>query len=97
MSEFKIVYVDTAREDLTEASSWYKQQRSGLDKLFRSAIQKAFRRLLSNPYAFAIRYRNVRIIHPETFPYGIHFYIDEALKAIVIVSILHDYRDVGEM
>ena len=46
-----------------------------------------------NPYAYAIRYKDIRIIYPETFPYGIHFYIDDTKKEIVIIAIIHEYRD----
>ena len=77
-----------------EAKAWYKIQKKGLQKQFASAIIKAISVLQSNPYAYAIRYKSIRIIHPEIFPFGIHFYIDEAAKQIVITAVIHDYRDV---
>jgi len=91
---YKIIYVDKAKQDVRESKAWYKQQRNGLQKQFASAIIKAISLLQKNPYAYAIRYKNIRIIHPKTFPFGIHFYIDETAKQIIITAIIHDYRDV---
>lgn len=92
---YKAVYVDIAREDVKAAKKWYKEQRDGLQKLFAASILEAIERMRQNPFAYAVRYKNIRIIHPYTFPYGIHFYIDEENKTVVITAIIHDYRDVA--
>jgi hypothetical protein len=60
---------------------------------FAAAIKDAILRLKNNPAAFAIRYKSIRIIHPAVFPYAIHFYIDEALKTVVIIAIIHNKRN----
>ena len=44
------------------------------------------------PFAYSVRYRNVRIAHTEIFPYNIHFYIDEEKSHIVIIGIVHNKR-----
>lgn len=90
---YKITYLDEANLDVKEAKAWYKQQRKGLEKQFAKAIIKAVSHIQDNPYAYAIRYNDIRIIHPKKFPYGIHFYIDNAGKEIVITAIIHEYRD----
>lgn len=91
---YRIIYVDDARNDVREARVWYKKQRQGLEKNFSIAIQNAIYRIGHNPYVFAIRYRNIRIIHTETFPFGIHFFIDEVAQQIIITAVMHDYRDI---
>ena len=43
--------------------------------------------------ANAFRYKNIRIAHPKTFPYAIHYYIDDAAGYIVIVAIVYAARN----
>ena len=44
------------------------------------------------PTAYNVRHKNVRIAHPKTFPYNIHFYIDEKTKTVVIIGIVFNKR-----
>jgi len=90
---YKIIYLDEAKQDVMEAKAWYKIQRTGLEKKFAEAVIKTILRLRRNPKAFAVRHSNLRIIHTERFPFGIHFYIDESKNNIVITAIVHDKRD----
>ena len=92
---YKIIYLDEAKQDVKDAKAWYKTQQKGLQKRFAAELIKAITRLQNNPEAYAIRYRNIRIIHPKKFPFGMHFYIDEAEQQIVITAIIHNYRDVN--
>jgi plasmid stabilization system protein ParE len=93
---YKITYLDEAKKDIKKAKAWYKKERNGLQKQFANEVIKAISRLEKFPPVFAIRYRNIRIVHNRTFPYGIHFYIDEKLMNVTITAIVHDYRDVEE-
>lgn len=70
---YKIIYTGTAKKDVKFAKAWYKKQLPGLQKRFANSILNAIERLQINPYAYAVRYKNVRIIHPAIFPFGIHF------------------------
>jgi hypothetical protein len=56
-------------------------------------VKKTIIRLKSTPYVHAIRRKNIRIAHPDVFPYSMHYYIDEALKRIVNIGIVHNSRD----
>lgn len=89
----QVLYRDNARLNLRHAKAWYKQQREGLQKEFAYSVKEAIVRMLASPEAFAIRYRNVRIVHTNRFPFSIHFYIDHTHKQIVITNILHDSQD----
>jgi len=90
---YKIVYRFNAKFNVVEAKKWYKQQQPGLDKKFSASIKEAIVRLHNNPEVFAVRYKNVRIAHTNTFPFSIHFYVDKINHLIVITNILHDKRD----
>jgi hypothetical protein len=89
---YKLVYFDEVKQDIQEAKEWYRMQVKGLEKRFAQDIKKAILRLKKRPTVHAIRYKNVRIAHPDVFPYAIHFYIDEQAQTIVITAIVHNGR-----
>lgn len=86
---YKLIYFDEVSLDIRDAKDWYKSQQEGLEKRFAKAIKAAIKRLSKMPTANAIRYKNVRIAHPNIFPYAIHYYVDDAQTSIVIVAIVH--------
>ena len=63
-----------------------------MQKQFAEEVIKAITKLIDQPTAYAIRYKNFRIVHTRIFPYGVHFYIDEALKTVVITAVIHNFR-----
>ena len=89
---YSLLYFNDVRQDIKEAKGWYKKQKAGLEKRFAVSIKTAILQLQENPFAYAIRYKNIRIAHPKAFPYGIHFYIDDINSQIVIIAIIHSKR-----
>jgi len=90
---FRISYINIAKTDVAEIKKWYYNQLPGLEKRFGEDLKNCLKRVKINPYIHAIRYNKFRIAHTDIFPYSIHFYIEEAVKRIVIVGIVHDSRD----
>lgn len=90
---YSLNYFEDALQDVKEAKTWYKEQQSGLDKQFAHSIKSTILFVQRNPFAFAVRYRNIRVAFPKKFPYGIHFYIDENIQQIVIIAIIHNKRN----
>ena len=95
---YKLLYFEEARKDVKEAKDWYKKKRNGLEKQFAAAIKHAIINISERPFSHAIRYKNVRIAHPNIFPYSIHYYVDEEKQHIVITAIVHNRseRDTAE-
>ena len=56
------------------------------------AVKQVISNIIKMPFAYAVRYKNVRIAHTKVFPYNIHFYIDEANHQVVIIGIVHNKR-----
>lgn len=90
---YKSQYFDDVFTDIQEAKIGYKEQKEGLEIEFAFAIEKAIEQVLKMPSAYSTRYKKVRIAQPKTFPYNIHFYIDESLKTVVITTIVHNKRN----
>lgn len=85
-------YLDIVFTDVQEAKIWYKEQKKGLEMEFALAIESVIQKVLKMPTSYSPRYKNIRIAHPKTFPYNIHFYIDEVNKTVVFTAIVHNKR-----
>ena len=89
---YKAYYLDEVENDITAAKYWYAEQQENLDNRFTSAVKEAITNILQMPFAFAVRYKNVRIAHTKIFPYNIHYFVDEIKQHIVIIGIVHSKR-----
>jgi len=90
--DYQLFYLDEVIQDVRQAKEWYKEQQEGLETEFALAIERALLQLIQKPAAYSVRYKNIRIAHPKRFPYNIHFYIEQAESAVVIIAIVHSKR-----
>ena len=77
MKKYKLVVTGIAKKDAKSARKWYREQQIGLDKRFTADMNDTLRRIVRTPTAYAIRYRSNRQANFDTFPYIIHFVIEE--------------------
>jgi mRNA-degrading endonuclease RelE of RelBE toxin-antitoxin system len=90
---YKAFFLTEVQNDIFWAKQWYSEQQKNLDTKFVIAIKETLESIIKMPSAYAVRYRNVRIAHTKTFPYNIHFYIDEPKTQVVIIGIIHNKRN----
>ena len=90
---YRDLYFDEVENDIAAAKQWYAEQQKDLDVRFTAAVKETILNILRMPTAYAVRYRNVRIAHTKTFPYNVHFYIDEDKEQVVIIGIVHNKRN----
>jgi len=74
---YKLIIKTGAELDLNEALKWYEEQKIGLASELYTEIDLAIKRIEEAPELFQIRYRNVRIVFTERFPYGVHYTIED--------------------
>jgi len=77
-----------AYTDIQEAIKYYNNQQTGLGKRFYTAIKTSFESLKINPF-YQIRYQNKRCFYTKLFPFLIHYTVDEKLKTIIILAVIH--------
>ncbi len=92
MNKHKILFSPGALLDIREARSWYNLQQKGLGKRFVEDVRKTVASIKSNPYFASVKFENMRTAACETFPYALHYEIDEVEKLVRIVSIFHFSR-----
>jgi plasmid stabilization system protein ParE len=90
---YKILLLDEAKTDITEARLYYNSLLDGLGKRFKLDLKKMVSRVQNNPHSFGFRFEQFRTANLEIFPYQIHYRIEEENKTIIIFAILHGYRN----
>ena len=88
---YKVVIVKEAKLDLKESVDWYKDINPKLAQRFLLSFKEGIALIRKEPLHFQIRYDDVRILMLTTFPYLIHFTLDN--ETIIIKAIYHSSRD----
>jgi len=89
MAGYKIHVQAFALQDIQEATDWYNEQAKGLGSRFQKQAKQQIDALKKNPFAYAIRYADVRCMLVKKFPFMIHFSIDEKQKLVEVFAIYH--------
>ena len=88
---FKIIILEEAKSDVRESIAWYKNINPMLSKRFTNSFNNSVKQIKENPFRYQIRYDEIRVVLLKTFPYLIHFSIDN--ETIVIKAVLHTSRN----
>ena len=93
---YKIIIKAKAEFDIEDAIIWYNNQQNGLGKIFYTELEKKITRIAENPLLFAVRYAEIlRMTLLRSFPYAIHYIIDENDRKVFILRVLHHKKDSG--
>jgi LAS superfamily LD-carboxypeptidase LdcB len=56
-------------------------------------LEEAKKYIFDYLVAFQIKYKNVRTVLLKQFAYNIHYIVDDAKKQIVVLAIIHAYKN----
>jgi len=90
---YSFVNRPAVRTDIIEATDYYKKINPELAKQFLFRIREAKAYIARSPLGFQIKYTQVRTLLLKQFPYHIHYLIDDAKQVIVILAIIHAYKN----
>lgn len=83
-------FTDDALFDIEEITLWYEDQRKGLSYDFELCLEAGINEILRLPLGFQQRYKEVKILFINRFPYGIHYILKQ--DQIVVIGIFHTSR-----
>lgn len=84
---FKVKLIRSAQIDLADAIDYYYRIHPNLSLRFHDELMDLYGILEKNPF-FSEKYRTVRTCNLKSFPYLIHFVIDEDVKQVLILAIV---------
>lgn len=85
----KIIFLESAQEELDDAVAWYDDQMYGLGTEFLDEVDRSIKRMTTWPYSGEQMEEGVRRCLVNRFPYGIFYGIDTGDIVILAVSHLH--------
>ena len=83
-------FTDDALFDIEEITKWYEDQRKGLSYDFELCLEAGINEITRTPLAFQKRYKNVKILFINRFPYGIHYVLKS--DEIIVIGVFHTSR-----
>ncbi len=90
--KFRIKIHKIAQAEIKDAIYWYGRQQQSLGEQFEATVKDAVDFLSSFPY-FAIRYGKYRCKQVGSFPYLLHFSIDEEKGIVKVHGLKQTSRD----
>jgi plasmid stabilization system protein ParE len=97
--EFSIRIVQSAVNQITEASAWWGANRPKAHGVFREEIERALELISTQPLMGAkagnIKLAGVRRIHLSRIHYHLYYRIRESPKAVEVLALWHTSRGSG--
>ena len=90
---YTLVNKPTVTNDIEVIVDYYISTNPELATAFLDQIEIAKKYIADFPEAFKIKYKNVRTVLLEQFPYHIHYIVNDAKKQIVVLGVIHAYRN----
>lgn len=90
---FEILLSQDAIQDIDNGFEYYNSKSDGLGFEFTDTINIYLTKISHVPTASAIRYDNVRVKPVSTFPYTIHFIIDEINYNISVIRVFNTWQE----
>ncbi len=90
---YNISFTPDANSDFSESTSWYKEQKSGLDNRFYLAVVGSIGLIAENPFLYAVRHKGIRAAPIKNFPFSIYYVVEEIWQLVVVIAVLHHARN----
>jgi plasmid stabilization system protein ParE len=90
---YSIVNRPLVRADIINAIDYYKTINAELAGQFLFQLREAKEYIARSPFGFQIKYNGVRTLLLKQFPYHIHYLVDDTQKQIIILAIIHAYKN----
>jgi len=92
---WKVIFSFRVEDDVATAALWYEDKRAGLGREFLDEVIRVWRELAVNPLLAARKHqvKNLRWRYPEGFPYRIIYEVDDELRTVLVLRVVHAARD----
>lgn len=94
MIKYTVSFSSEARDETIKAYLWYREEKSGLEKIFRENLRIKIETIKQNPKASSFVHKNVRSSRMKTFPYNILYRISNS--NIQVIAVFHHSRNPKE-
>lgn len=89
---FEIIVSPKAQREIENAIDYYSLQNPEIPSKFIKSISESYSTLETNPF-FSLRYKNIRALKINRFPFSLYYIVDEKKKKVRVLSCFHNKRD----
>lgn len=89
---YKISVSPKAQKEIENAIDYYALYSSNAPQSFISLLKDTYHFLETNPF-FSVRYKNIRALKINKFPYSLYFTINETQNTVRVLSCFHNKRN----
>lgn len=79
---YNLIIKPLAEQEIKEALQWYEDQNKTLSHRLYKEIEDKFEKLKKTPEHYQKRYKEIRILFLNIFPYGFYYTIDKTIVNI---------------
>ena len=90
---YKIQLLEQAKSDLLEARDYYNTVLPKLGKRFANDFESVIIKVQGNRFSFSSRIEGFRTANLKTFPFQVHYLIEDVKKEVIVFAILHAHRN----
>ncbi len=90
--EFEVIYAPRAKIEIFGALSFYIEINLGVAYYFNAELKSIDNALIINPF-YEIKYKNIRAVPLNTFPYSFYFTVNESTKIVEVLSCFHNSQN----
>lgn len=87
----KLIVTKEAEADILDSYRSYEAKQEGLGRRFMDEIERAFDRILPNPFLYQEVETDIRRAVTHTFPYLVFYALDE--QTVQILAVIHGTQD----
>jgi len=92
---YKVAINDKAFKDIKEVADWYNRKAPNLGSRFKKSLYSQINGLKLNYDSYPIKYGNMHCMVSKTFPFLIHYSVDDINQLVEIFAIFHTSRSPG--
>jgi toxin ParE1/3/4 len=89
---YSIVLTKRARKEIKNTIDYYASYSNLAPINFTAILKDAFDTLTTHPF-FAVRYKNIRTLKLNSFPYSLYYIVNEKHATVRILSCFHNKRN----
>ncbi len=89
---YKILISTRTQKEIEKAIDYYVLNSAIAHSKFIESLSKAYHEISINPYR-RLRYKNIRAIQLDHFPFALYFIVHKTLKTVKILSCFHNKRN----
>ena len=81
--KFAYRILSLAANEILEAAVWYDDQRDGLGDELILNFEASLNTILRNPFAYQLRFKDLRLVNISRFPFQIIYYVEKNLVTVI--------------